>query len=638
MATSYYPEAFVQRVTTTVKKAEGSSSTHSTSSYATSKTQDTVRHKITDDGVGGFGPFGTINYAGKTLTARLVSLNSKTEGYKSDHMDAAEFESTTKFGSSDPAGSSGTDTAQGGTYGDTAVSEELLAASTVTVRYAVGFATPTTQTTTFKPGPVTLDLCPYTSDYIVPGSVMFTWMGHTYQDFDGVLYRDRTSTDAGYVAGQLDYSSGLATVTDYVVAGSPTDFVLNSLWTVRQNWNTASIFFRTQAAPVKPSGVTLSLTDAIGNPITATGDANGIISGDHLRGVMEYETGMVELQFGDFVFDTALTDAEKLEWWYDPDNVGAVQPLKIWRPWPVDPTTLRYNSVAYFYLPLDAELLGIDPVRLPQDGRVTIFQPGFRVVVGHSKKSTPVAVSNGQTFDLARTRLSRVRVLGNDGQAIHTGYTNSLEAGTVTFTDVAGYSQPITLEDRIEDMAIVGDVGIDGTLKLTRPLTHDFPLGSYVSSALMAGDLKARVSVSFDQATWDGVTFSDVLIGNVATGTYNDVLAPMEVTNAGALTERWVFQFTNATTYRVIGENVGVVVANGDTNTDCAPINPITGLPYFTLRAIGWGGGWAAGNILRRNTVGAMFTYNVIRTVQAGPEAGQDYAFSLLTRGDVDRP
>lgn len=42
--------------------------------------------------------------------------------------------------------------------------------------------------------------------------------------------------------------------------------------------------------------------------------------------------------------------------------------------------------------------------------------------------------------------------------------------------------------------------------------------------------------------------------------------------------------------------------------------------------------------MLRFNTVGAMFTYNVIRTVQAGPEAGADYAFSLLTRGDVDRP
>ena len=638
MATSYYPEAFVQRVTTTVKKAEGSSSTHSTSSYATSKTQDTVRHKLTDDGVGGFGPFGTINYAGKTLTARLVSLDSKTEGYKSDHMDAAEFESTTTFGSSDPAGSSTSDTAQGGSYGDTAVSEELLAASTVTVTYAVGFAAPTTQTTTFKPGPVTIDLCPYTSDYIVPGSVLFTWMTHTYQDVDGVIYRDRTSTDAGYVAGQLDYSSGLATVTDYVVSGSPTDFTLSSLWTVRQNWNTASIFFRTQAAPVKPSGVTLSLADASGNPITATGDINGMVTGDHLRGVMEYETGMVELQFGDFVFDTALTAAEKLEWWYSAEKVGAVQADKIWRPWPVDPTTLRYNSVTYFYLPLDAELLGIDPVRLPQDGRVTIFQPGFRAVVGHTKKSTPATVSDGQTIDHARTRLSRVLVRGQDGLAIHTGYTNNLEAGTTTITDVAGWLQPVTFEDRIEDMLVIGDVGIDGTLKATRPLTHDFPLGSYVSSALMAGDMKARVSVFFDQGSWDGATWSDTLDGNAATGTYNDVLAPVVVTNAGALTERWALQFINSTTFRVIGEHLGVILTNGSINADCSPLNPITGQPYFTIKALGWGAGWAAGNLLRSNTVGAMFTYDAIRTVQAGPEAGTDYSFSLLTRGDVDRP
>ena len=636
MSIPYIP---TQNVTTTITQAASSSSAHSTVTSRTSKTQDTVVHTLTDDGAGGFGAFGTINYAGKTLTARLVSLDSKTEGYQSDHEDASEFEKTTAISGGAMAGSSSSgDTSKGGAYSNMDVGEEVLAASTLTVTYATSFASATPHTLAFRPPTVTIDLCPYTTDYIVPGSVLFTWMGRTYQDVDGVLYRDRTSTDPGFVAGQLNYSSGIAEVTDWVVSGSATDFTLNSLWTVRQPWTSASIFFRTQSAPVKPSGVTLSLSDAQGNPITATGDINGIISGTHLRGLMDYDTGVVELQFGDYLLDADLTPAQKLEWWYSADDIGAVQPGKIWRPWPVDPTTLRYNSVAYFYLPLDAELLGIDPVRLPQDGRVTIFQPGFRVVIGHTKKTSPITVSNGQTIDLARTRLSRVLVRGANGQAIHTGYTFSLEAGTVTFTDVTGYSQPVTLEDRIEDMAIVGDVGIDGTVKITRPLTHDFPLGSYVSSALMAGDLKARVSVFFDQGTWDGVTYSDTLVGNVATGTYNDVLAPVEVTNAGALSERWVLQFTNSSTFRVIGEHVGVVMANGDINTDCAPINPITGQPYFTLPAIGWGAGWAAGNVLRMNTVGAMFTYNVIRTVQAGPEAGQDYAFSLLTRGDVDRP
>ena len=67
-------------------------------------------------------------------------------------------------------------------------------------------------------------------------------------------------------------------------------------------------------------------------------------------------------------------------------------------------------------------------------------------------------------------------------------------------------------------------------------------------------------------------------------------------------------------------------------------INPATGTPYFTIPETGWGIGWATGNILRINTVGAMFPVWVARTIQQGPEAGIDYRFTLLTRGDVDRP
>ena len=615
------------------------SSAHSRVSYNTSKTQDTVRHTLTDDGAGTFGPDGTINYAGKTLNVRFVSLDSKTEGYKSDHEDAKAFETSSMSGGGGDPGST-TSSAKGGDYVDAAVGEEILAASTVTVTYAETFAAAQTHSMTWTPPPVTIDLCPYTADYIVPGSVRFTWMGHVFEDYDGVLVRDRVGTDPGYVAGQVDYSSGVARVFDYVVnAGTTaTTFTLDSLWTVRQNWTTASIFMRTQAAPLKPAGVVLNLADAEGNSITAMGDIDGTISGTHLRGKIDYETGVVELQFGDFVTDVSLTAEEKLEWWYDADDVGAVQVGKIWKPRPVDPTTLRYNIVAYFYLPLDAELLGLDPVRLPPDGRVAIFQPGGRVVVGHTKVSSPITVSNGQTIDLARTRLSRIRVLGSDDVAIHTGYSVNLESGTITFSDVTGYHQPVTIEDRVEDMAVVSDVGIDGTLKLTRQLTHTFPVpGSYVSSALMAGDMRSRVSHVFDQASWDGITWADAVDGPPATATYNDALSPIEVSNVGASTERFALRFTSSTAFQIIGEHVGVI-GTGNINTDCSPINPATGEPYFTIREAGWGTGWAIGNILRINTVGALFPLWIVRTIQQGPESDLDYSFSLLTRGDVDRP
>jgi hypothetical protein len=266
---------------------------------------------------------------------------------------------------------------------------------------------------------------------------------------------------------------------------------------------------------------------------------------------------------------------------------------------------------------------------------VPIFRPGGFAVVGHTGKTT-TSVSNGQTINCARVRLSRVRVVGQDGVVINTGYTADLEAGTVTFINVSGYSQPVTIEHRIEDMAVVRDVQISGEISFTRALTHEYPLGSHVSSALVAGDLFARVNLVFDQSTWNGA-WSDALSGSSATATFNNTQYPIRVTNRGALTERWIVRLTNSTSFEVIGENVGVI-ATGNTSADCAPNNPATGVPYFHLPALGWGNGWATGNVLRFNTIGAQFPVWVVRTVQQGPESVPDDNFTLLIRGDVDTP
>ena len=610
-----------------VKKTTNGSSKN-TSRYQTAQLQETVLHELTDNGAGSFGGFGTINYTGKSLNVRLVELDAKTDGYKSDYEDSTAFENANDTG--------GSSSKKGGEYGDNAVSEELLAASTVSVTYALDFAGSTTNVVSYAPPTVTIDLCPYTTDYIVPGSVRFTWMGHVFEDHDGVLIRDRTTPGTGFVAGQINYSAGTAQITDYVVDGPATQFALESLWTVRQKWTTASVFLRTQAAPIKPSGFVMNLTDSQGNDITATGDLTGALTGPHLRGKIEYQTGIVELQFGDYVLDAALTPAQKAEWWYDADDVGAVQPDKIWRPWPVDPTTLRYYSVSYFYLPIDAEILGLDPVRLPQDGRVPIYRVGSYVVIGHSATTPPATVSNGQTLNCARTRLSRVRVVGSDGNTIHTGYTADLDAGTVTAVDVSTWVQPVTVEHRVEQLERLRDVQINGDIATVGQLAHDFPAGSTISSAITPQTLRARVSQFWDQQTWDGISWKDSIVGNPAPATYNDTLAPVELTNAGALTERFALRFTSSTAFECIGEHVGFI-GTGNINTDFAPVNPVGNAPYFTLRALGWGSGWAAGNVLFLHIAGAITPFACIRTVQMGPPAGIDYSFELLGRGDVDR-
>lgn len=617
-------------------KETSNGSSKTTTRYQTGRHQETMLHELTDNGLGSFGNYGTVNYAGKSINVRLVDLAAKTDGYKSDYEDAATFETTSIGGGGGDPGST-TATKKGGEYGDNGVSEQVLADSTLSVTYCKGFTGSIANSFSYAPSAVTIDLCPYTTDYIVPGSVRFTWMGHIFEDYDGVLIRDRTGSNPGFVAGQLDYSSGIAKVFDYVVDGPASAFTLDSLWTVRQNWTTASIFMRTQAAPLKPGGVVLNLSDSQGNSITALGDVDGSISGTHLRGKIDYQFGLLELQFGDYVPDSALTPEQKAEWWYDAAEVGAVEAGKIWRPWPVDPTTLRYNSVAYLYLPLDADIIGLDPVRLPPDGRVPIYRVGSYVVIGHTGVVPAATYAAGQTINCARERLSRVYLVGADGQLIRTGYTPNLDAGTIAVTDVTGWVQPVTVKHRIEQMARVADVQIDGTLKLTKQLAHVFPAGSVVSSAIMAGNLRARALPVFDQQTWDGVAWSDITIGNPAPATYNDGAFPVVVTNKGAITERFALRvLTGGTDVEVIGEHVGNL-GTFSRNTAIAPINPISGVPYFTLAAAGWGAGWVPGNTLFLPTVGTYYPMAVIRATQPSEAIGTDYAFEITERGDIDR-
>lgn len=612
-------------------------SSYSRSTVASSKTQELQTHTLTDDAAGSFGSRGTINYAGKSLTVKLIDLDSTTEGYQSTYEGSIAFETATMNG-----GSTSNSAAQkGGESATVAVSEQVLAASTVQVTYAESFASPLTAVQSWQPPAVSIDLCPYTSQYVVPGSVQFTWMGHTYQDVDGDLIRDRTASNPGTVAGRMDYQAGIAYLADYLVTTTAA-LVLQSLWTTRKQWTAGNVFFRTPAAPVAVQGITLNLSDAQGNVLTLTPDLEGYFNTAQSRGRIDYQVGLTEIQFGAFVEAAALSDAERAEWWFDAADVGAVQAGKIWKPLPIDPTTLRFNSVTYVFLPLDADIIGMDPVRLPSDGRVPVYRNGYYVVVGHTAVLPAATLGAGQSIDCARTRLSRVWIVGADGQKIQTGWSVDLDAGLLSIADVTGWAQPVRVHHRIEEMARVADVQINGTLTLTKSLSHHFPAGSVVSSALYAGSIRSRVSHLFDQATIDAVSWSDALVGNQAPAQYNDTAFPIEVTNAGALSERWLLKFTNTTTVEVIGEHVGNL-GTFPIASDIAPVNPNTrtdthsGVPSFTVKADGWGAGWAVGNGLRINTVGAMQPFACIRTVQPSEAAGTDYSFGLTVRGDVDR-
>lgn len=360
--------------------------------------------------------------------------------------------------------------------------------------------------------------------------------------------------------------------------------------------------YRTSSAPLK-SGVFQILLGAL----DGSGDGSGDITGD-ITGTVDYERGVVR-------WTTA-----------SPERAGDI----------------RYNAVFLQYLPLDSELLGLETARLPLDGKVPIFRSGGIVVVHNTQTYTlPNPLTQGTVYNLGRERIAAVKVKTATGATVDTTkYETALDAGTIVFpveADLTGLVQPFTVDHRIEDVMLCSIADISGDLTFTRSLTHDFPADtSYVSSALVAGDVFARSFNFIEQSTWTGV-WSDELIGSAPTANYNETLNPIAVTNQGAITERWAMIFTNTTTFRIVGETVGEIGA-GNTGVNCAPVNPATGQPYFTIPSAGWGTGWAAGNVYRFNTEACGEPFWVVRTILQGPATLQDDTFTLAFRGDVDRP
>jgi hypothetical protein len=507
-----------------------------------------------------------------------------------------------------------------------------LAAGNISATYRVaGNAAGGVQNISATLPDLAIDILPTVTNTLVEGGTRFTLGGSTYVDRAGVIIKDPDhNTNSGVVAGSINYTTGVTTINNYTGGGSPTLNV--SSLTRRGSWTDYKIKFRSSGAPLQSASLYVHSNRADTYvTISGTGTAGGDIGGSNIDGSVDYTTGIVNVQFGNWVAIGTLTADDLAAWWYDAANIVAGQ---IFKPILVLPETAKYNGVVTSSLPLSADILGLDPVRLPIDGKVPIFRKGDLVVVHHTATSAQMTVANGQTINLGRERLAKVHLINAAGATINAGYTQDLDAGEITITSITGWAQPITIENRVEDMTLVADVQINGELTIGEQLTHDFPLGSFVSSALYIGDMHARVSVFFDQSTWAG--WSDTQSGNAATGTYNKTQYPVVVTNRGAIEERWEIIFTNTGTVNVIGETVGQIVTGHSIINALAPENPAQGVPYFSINPLGWGQGWAAGNVLRFNTIAANYPVWVARTILQGNATVSNDKFTLGVRGDVD--
>lgn len=466
---------------------------------------------------------------------------------------------------------------------------------------------------------LTIDLTATVGDDVVAGSVLARITGLHYVARAGSLYVDPSvTTGAGLLAGSVDYSQGLLTL-NYWADGAAVDLQVLACLTRYGQWSTTAVSFRTAAAPLKSESLQITATAMTGTALSAHATPDGTITGAGVTGSVNIEFGTAQVQFG-------------------------VE---------VDPGTIRYNAVAYSYLPLDADILGIDPVRLPSDGRVPIFRRGDTILIMHAAQLTATPTPDGDEYviELPRPRIAWVRITDADGQPVTEGYTLDRAAGRLRWDSIDGLATPLTVRHVVADLRMATDVQINGDITVARPLTHAFPAGeTLVAACLIHGDRRARVSRTFDQATWNG-TWSDSLVGNEATATLNLIDHPIVVTNEGCDTDRWVFRCTATATHQweLISEKRGLVwtgtYAPGGANV--APINPRTrgsdgqgGTPYMTIPGAANGGGWANGNIVRINTVGAIAHLWIARSIQQSDPPEDDGAdgCEIHCLGNVDNP
>lgn len=269
-------------------------------------------------------------------------------------------------------------------------------------------------------------------------------------------------------------------------------------------------------------------------------------------------------------------------------------------------------------------------------GRALVIGVGDGITISDEQAMAPATVSNSQTVNTGRTNLTQLTVVGNDGVVIArflkdgptptgVGCTANLAAGTVTFSSVTGYSQPVTVRHRISEESVIQSLTAL-TATLAAPLANAYPSGARVTSHVRLGDLQPDTSSVFSQQAWTRV-WSDAVIGNAVGALYQGAI---EVTGDGAETDRWAVVFTSSTQFYVLSERLGQI-AQGNTGSDFAPLNPATNQPYFTLASSGWQAP-AVGNVLRFNTTGAYAPLWALRCVRPGAASGTDRV-TLRLRG-----
>ena len=408
-----------------------------------------------------------------------------------------------------------------------------------------------------------------------------------YENRGAVYDTWNVNTGLSNQIGEIDNNGVLILTTSQPINSVE---ILSGIYTVG-GMGTNSVSGRTVKAPVVPQSFNVRVWTESGLK-TATSTAEGTLEGEGISGIIDYQTGFFIVQTDDFM----------------------------------QSETLKYNCSSINYIPVNRSIIGVDTVRFRNDGKTQILRAGDTVLI-YDRKEVDLgsAFTVGTVCDLGRTGLDRVAVRDAKGMRLPADYYDEdLNTGKITFNsalNLTGFVMPLHAITSKEELNRIVKCDYSGAIELQNPVSRAFPADGdlFISSCLVQGDLESQFTTPFSQVSWTNV-WQDTRIGNELLAKLNVVDYPMEINNDGAITQRWLIQFTSKTQFNIIGENIGLA-GQSDTLQDCEPINPATQKPYFKIKkeaftAANGSSLWASGNCIRFNTTATNFPMWIIKTVQ----------------------
>lgn len=268
-----------------------------------------------------------------------------------------------------------------------------------------------------------------------------------------------------------------------------------------------------------------------------------------------------------------------------------------------------------------ADWYGFDATQLRNNGNVNIFHINNVISIANSQRTNKATLASAEVVSVLADA-DFIDIMDSTGASLYSptndNYSYDKVTGDITMAaGVGNFTEPFVITAVQSERALVSGM-IGHQLQLLTPLSRSYPTGSSVSSVFLLGDLQAASKDERTSSYWadDFDVNKDGNAGN-ASGNINTTQYPIELSNAGAIKQKWAIVFTSSTAFKVIGNTVGIIY-QGDISVDLAPTNHRVAAPFFIIRKQAFGAGLDPGEAFLFETTAGSKPIMLSRAVSPG--------------------